>query len=631
MPQPASRDSMRAASARGGGLFHPVTELTQQSLAERRLRVLRTLTDGTCDARTVEQAISLATGILADHVLDLPFVLIYLLDADLQHARLAGRTGLPAGTTASPERIALGASNELPRPLARVVRSGQSEQVEHLDARLGPVICGPYPEPLRKAVLLPVILPGLDHPLAVVAGVSTRRPLDHLYCAFYDMLGVGITTAVTNARAYEQERKRAEALAEIDRAKTAFFSNVSHEFRTPLALMLGPLEESLNDPDLPLAERHQQRIDTAHRNAQRLLKLVNSLLDFARIEAGRAEVTYTATELATFTSELAAMFSSAIESAGLQLIVDCQPLPQPVYVDPDMWEKIVLNLLSNAFKFTFAGAITVRLQWRDGGALLSVSDTGTGVPPEQVPRLFERFHRVPNARGRTYEGSGIGLALVQELVKLHGGTIGVESVLNQGTTFTVVIPGGSAHLPTDWIGAKPRLAPTAIGVHAFVEEARHWLPDRAPSTAPMGPASELASPMAASANVQRARILLADDNADMRDYVRRLLAPYWDVEAVADGMQALEAARRAPPDLMLTDIMMPHLDGFGLLRAPTPRRSSCYPPGRAKKRGSRGCKPGLTIIWSSPLALVSCWRESTPISTLPICVGMQWSKRSTMP
>ncbi len=430
------------------------------------------------------------------------------------------------------------------------------------------MICEPYREPMRQAMMLPIILPGLDRPLAiVVAGVSTRRPLDQFYRTFYDMLGAAITTALSNARAYELERKRAETLAEIDRAKTVFFSNISHEFRTPLTLMLGPLDALLHAPSGVLGKNERLQIETAHRNALRLLKLVNSLLDFSRIEAGRAQATYRAIDLAQLTREMAAMFSSAVENAGLQLIVDCPPLPQPVYVDPDMWEKIILNLLSNAFKFTFAGTITVRLQWRDDGAVLTVSDTGIGVPPEHVSRLFERFHRVANVRSRSDEGTGIGLALIYELVKLHGGMISVDSVLNKGTTFTVTVPGGTAHLPADWIDTPSTLASTAIDPHVYVNEAQQWLPGKETLKVPMSLPETPAPPMTALPNEQRAHILLADDNADMRKYLCRLLTPYWEVAAVPDGMQALEAIRREPPDLVLTDIMMPNLDGFGLLAA----------------------------------------------------------------
>jgi signal transduction histidine kinase len=279
-----------------------------------------------------------------------------------------------------------------------------------------------------------------------------------------------IATAVANARAYEQERRRAEALAELDRAKTAFFSSVSHEFRTPLTLLLGPVEDALADSEAALPPAHRERLELAQRNALRLQKLVNALLDFSRIEAGRAQARYVPTQLGAFTADLASSFRSAIEKAGLRLIVDCPPLPDLSYVDRDMWEKIVLNLLSNALKFTFEGEIAVTLRQKDNRAVLSIRDTGTGIPAGELPRLFERFHRVEGAKSRSHEGTGIGLALVKELVKLQGGTIDVESEPGAGTTFTVSIPQGRAHVPDAGTGAE-RAPATALGAEAFVEEA----------------------------------------------------------------------------------------------------------------------------------------------------------------
>ncbi|HEX3529428.1 MAG TPA: HAMP domain-containing sensor histidine kinase [Thermoanaerobaculia bacterium] len=201
---------------------------------------------------------------------------------------------------------------------------------------------------------------------------------------------------MSRARALSEAKARAEALAEIDRAKTAFFSNVSHELRTPLTLLLGPAEDALRRADtLPADDVERWRL--VYRNGLRLLKLVNTLLDFSRIEAGRVEVSYEPTDLAAFTRDLASTFRSAIESAGLRPELGIEDLGEPVFVDRDMWEKIVLNLLSNAVKFTFEGEIEVALR-RDGGqAVLTVRDTGTGVSAEQLPLLFDRFHRVPES------------------------------------------------------------------------------------------------------------------------------------------------------------------------------------------------------------------------------------------
>jgi signal transduction histidine kinase len=233
-----------------------------------------------------------------------------------------------------------------------------------------------------------------------------------------------------------------EALSELDRAKTAFFSNVSHEFRTPLTLMLSPIEDALFDTSSPLPPVQRERIEVVQRNGLRLLKLVNTLLDFSRIQAGRVQATYEPTDLSALTTELASVFRSLIEQAGMQLVVECSALPEAIYVDREIWEKIIFNLLSNAFKFTLAGKIIVRLQNRETDVELTIEDTGIGISPEELPYLFERFHRVKSSQGRSFEGSGIGLALVQELVKLHGGTVTATSVLGQGSCFKVTIPKG---------------------------------------------------------------------------------------------------------------------------------------------------------------------------------------------
>ena len=193
----------------------------------------------------------------------------------------------------------------------------------------------------------------------------------------------------------EVELARAnERLEDLDRSKTEFFSNISHEFRTPLALMLGPLEELLDKPKEEIPPIIHEVLAVAHRNGLRLLKLVNGLLDFARIEAGRSRATFVPADLAAVTADLASNFRSACDRARLTLTVDCPPLPQPVHIDRDMWEKIVLNLLSNAFKFTFEGQIAVTVRAVDGRAEMVVRDSGTGIPAAELPRLFERFHRI---------------------------------------------------------------------------------------------------------------------------------------------------------------------------------------------------------------------------------------------
>lgn len=347
-----------------------------------------------------------------------------------------------------------------------------------------------------------------------------------------------------------------QALGEQDRARSTFFSNVSHALRTPLTLMLGPAEDLLAGRHGPLAAAQREQVELLHRSSRRLQRLVDHLLDFSRIEAGRVRATCAPVDLAALTRELVNAFRPVVERAGLSLTVDAEPLPAPVYVDREMWEKIVLNLLSNALKFTFEGGIRVSLRAEEASVALRVTDSGVGIPPEELPHLFERFHPVEGGRARAHDGSGIGLMLTQELARLHGGGLTVQSALGVGSTFTVTLPQGAAHLPPERLAASAQ-APGVANAAPFVEEALRWSGTTTPETQP--------HPVEAAG--RRARILLVDDHADLRRYMTRLLEPRWSVEAVEDGVKALAAAWDHPPDLVVTDAMMPELDGFGLVRA----------------------------------------------------------------
>ncbi|MDQ7970688.1 MAG: HAMP domain-containing sensor histidine kinase, partial [Oxalicibacterium faecigallinarum] len=413
---------IRIESGNVGGVFHPISESTDKVLSARRTQGLRELTALIAKSRTVDELCLLMAEQHPSLLLDLPFLLVYEFDKDGQTLQLRGQAGLKEHSPLVVETV--GIDHPATWPFDHALENRSMTLVTDLAARFGTFDCEPYPEAPHTAVLLPITIAGQSQPFGfVVAGVSARRALDKDYESFYDLLMNAVNTAVGNVVAYEQEQKRAEALAAIDRAKTVFFSNVSHEFRTPLTLMLGPLEDSLNDLEEPLGKAQRDRLDVTHRNALRLLKLVNGLLDFSRIEAGRVQATYSRTNLSKLTEDLASVFRSAMEKAGLSYDVQVDELVEDVYVDRDMWEKIVFNLLSNAFKFTLTGSVTVRLQRYGEWARLTVSDTGTGVPEHELPRLFERFHRIESAQGRTFEGTGIGLALIQELVKLHGGSI----------------------------------------------------------------------------------------------------------------------------------------------------------------------------------------------------------------
>ncbi|MDA0182099.1 SpoIIE family protein phosphatase [Solirubrobacter phytolaccae] len=515
------------------GMLCVVSEETERVIGARQLSTLRDLSAGISSARDEAEVLTAAAENLGTDLRTLPFTLVYLFDED----------GTP--------RIATGSGGAFAPPVDTwplgALVDGEPQLVEGLEGVDPPR--GAWEEPPLAALCLPLGSVGF-----LVAGLNRYRALDEDYRGFLELIAGQITAGLTNMRAYEEERLRAERLMELDEAKTAFFTNVSHELRTPLTLLLGPAEDALADPGDRLDGDQRVRVERIHRNAQRLLKLVNTLLDFSRLQSGRINAAYAPIELGRYTAELASMFDSAYERAGLTLTVETEALPAPVYVDAEMWAKIVMNLLSNALKFTFSGGVTVTLRGHDGGAELKVRDTGIGIEPGEQERLFERFHRVVGARSRSHEGTGVGLALVTELAELHGGGAAVHSVSGEGSTFTVTIPYGAEHLPADQVVTQPS-GQTAAERYAedFVAEAMRWLtPDDTQST------------LAAHAG-ERPSVLVVDDNADMRSYIASLLDGRYAVQTAPDGAVALELARRDPPELVVTDVMMPNLDGFGLL------------------------------------------------------------------
>jgi signal transduction histidine kinase len=544
-----------------GGIFCANSDDTARVISERQIALLRELAANTASTRSWQEACEQSIKALATNTKDLPFSLLYVNESSAGTLSLVGSTGFSANHAAAPPTIELGGAS--PWPIAETLASHQPRLVDKLTAAFDrPLPTGFWQQAPSCAFILPFAATSESHRTGVlIAGLNPHRLFDEGYRGFLGLAAGQISAALSNAEAYEAERRRSEALAELDRAKTAFFSNVSHEFRTPLTLMLGPLEEILSGPS---ESSFRDRLELVYRNGMRLLRLVNSLLDFSRIEAGRMQASFEPTDIGKFTAEIASAFRGIVESAGLTYRVEIAEVPQPIHIDRPSWEKIVFNLLSNAFKFTHQGGITLSVRVSPSGreAILEVSDTGIGVPAEALPRLFERFHRIEGAQGRSFEGTGIGLALVQELVKLHGGSVRAESELGVGTTFIVEIPFGTEHLPADQLRSSGNASTSAP--RAFIEEALRWLPQIDETERPLESAGALPRP---SAQFNGKRIILADDNADMRDYVRQLLEGQgFTVEAVGDGEAALEAASKTPPDLILTDIMMPRLDGIQLLK-----------------------------------------------------------------
>ncbi|MFG6415983.1 ATP-binding protein [Roseateles sp. DC23W] len=539
---------------------------TQRVMGERQLSLLRELATRAADARTVDQVVRGCTRALGTNDRDMPFALVCL--------RAQGETPLTLAAAAGGDGAWLDAMRGLDLQAApwhadEVITSQQPRLVSALPALDAGVAWpgGSWPQPAERAWMLP-LRPASDagQEGVLVVGLNPFRMLDERYADFLRLVAQQLSSAMGNAEAHELQQRKAEELARLDRAKTQFFSNISHEFRTPLTLMMGPLQDALAHDELPAALH--ERLDMVARNALRLNKLVNALLEFSRIEAGRVTSAFRPTDLAALTGELASTFRSAMERAGLVFSVSCPQLSQPVYVDRDHWERIVLNLLSNALKYTLQGRVSVRVGAEDGMAVVSIEDSGIGVAEREVPRLFERFHRVESVQARTHEGSGIGLALVQELMRLHHGDIAVDSRLGEGTRFTLRLPFGFAHLPAEQVHHEQAHLPGTSRAAGYVQEALRWLPvqegDAVTGASAGSPMPQLGERYRATLG---ARVVVADDNADMRQYLRGLLSPYYRVEGVADGEQALAAVQRERPALLLTDVMMPRLDGFGLLAA----------------------------------------------------------------
>jgi signal transduction histidine kinase len=530
-----------------GGVFCACTEQTTRVLSTRRMKTLQELGDRTrWDLDSRVHAACASVEALADNAHDFAFASVYLFNKFTHTAELCDACRVSIGTKAAPTVVSIGASDDV-WGFAAVEASKSTRILTDVEARVGPLSAGAWDDDVcRSVAVIPLAAPGRNAGLVgfMVAGLSPRLAFDPPYRDFLELAAAQVAAAIANADAYESERHRADALLQLDRAKTEFIANVSHEFRTPLTLMLGPLADMLSAPGA-VQGRQRDVVESVSRNARRLLKLVNNLLQFSRLEAGRAEPHLQATDLVGLTNDVASMFRAAIEGAGLSLVVDCEPLDAAVPVDRQMWETIVANLLSNAFKFTFSGRITVRLRQENGAVVLSVRDTGTGIARADLPRLFDRFHRGTNLRGRTFEGSGIGLALVRELVKLHGGSIDVTSEEGQGATFRVVVP-----ITVSVAFPEPDDDRRYV-TEEYVAEAEQWLP--------------LDGPPASTPEVTAARILLVDDNADLRRYVSDLLGADYTVVTVPTAADALRALATNTFHLVITDVMLPGLDGFGLV------------------------------------------------------------------
>lgn len=544
------------------GMFCANTDDTGKIISERQLRTLTHLGKRLADCQTNDEVIKKTIDTLSENPQDFPFAIFRTISNS--KAILTYSTPLGESSKVVMPEIDLEGDNPVSAIVKKAFLTKTPQVFEGISGRVGTMPKGVWEVSPEKAIVLPIVQTGVKDPYGIlVVGLNPYRLLDENYSSFFSLIADQVATSFADVHVLEEERKRAEALAEIDRAKTTFFSNISHEFRTPLTLLLGPIEDALHDP--VTTPQNKTRMEVAYRNALRMQRLVNTLLEFSRIEAGRMQGRFTKVDICSLTQDLASTFRSAIEKAGMQLIFDCRAIHKEVYVDVDMWEKIVLNLISNAFKYSKEGKIEVRVIEQEQQVEFSVADTGVGIPADQLDKIFDRFHRVENIQGRSQEGTGIGLAMVKELVRLHQGSIRVESEVGRGSTFKVSIPTGKDHLPADKVSDTLHSGISGFA-DAFVQEAMMWLPEEEQQLFKEVIADDSINGLNTYSHKEKKHtILLADDNADMRDYVQRLLSKQYNVVTAVNGEEAFNKTIKHKPSLLLSDIMMPKLDGFGLL------------------------------------------------------------------
>lgn len=540
-----------------GGVLASVHEITEKIINERAMGTLRELGAVAFEEKSLDVIYRNLAQALAKNNKDFPFALVYKITGDKNTVTVAASTGININQNVFPAQIEIAQPTEATKDFCeafsenKIVVSNIIEQDRTFPK-------GVWETAPTQFVHIPISAAGASHPYCIVsAALNPYRKFDNTFKEFCQLIGERVSIEINKMLALEEEINRSESLAEIDRAKTVFFSNISHEFRTPLTLILGPLEELLKQPESNFSQKNLLSLETTHRNAMRLLKLVNTLLDFSTIESGKQQANFVLTDISSFTNKLAETFQDLMDKAGLKFNINIDIVSQPVYVDKQMWEKIVFNLLSNAFKYTLNGAISLNLTSKNDKVLLEVKDTGTGIPQKELVKIFDRFHRVQGAQGRTHEGSGIGLSFIKELVNLHGGTIIAASEEEKGSTFTVTIPTGKKHLPAGQISNDESFF-TEISSNVYLEEAAALLED-------VPAKSNLESTLQKDRKKENGTVLIVEDNADMRQYLSTLLEKNYNIVTAENGMDALHKIQNKQPTVVITDMMMPVMDGAHLI------------------------------------------------------------------
>lgn len=443
--------------------------------------------------------------------------------------------------------------------LRQLIDTQQPVVVDDLTQQQVDMNVSEFRTPARALLVVPLIADG-----KIIGSISLRQ--NHLprrwqpaEIQLAQTVASQAAIAVQQSRLYQTTRAQAEKLMELDRQKTEFFQNISHEFRTPLTLMVGPLEGAVAQQQ----GLSYEQSTIALRNSRRLLRLVNQLLDLQRLDAGRMQPKFHGCDLVDFVAQIVESFRPYCEKKGLSLVTDLSECP-PVYLDLEKFDKVLYNLLSNAMKFTPAGrGITIKLQAAEQECLLQVIDTGIGIRADQLPHLFERFRQAEGSANRSYEGTGLGLALVKELVELHGGEVTVDSTYGTGTTFTIRLKTGSDHLPTEQIvdvQAEVQASRAAIelaDLEMELQDSADLMEENLPTPAELGSAH----------STSQAKILVVDDNPDLRSYVSGILRQQgYLVWTARNGAEGFEQAQLLRPSLIVTDLMMPKVSGLEMIR-----------------------------------------------------------------
>ena len=523
-----SLSAIRDADGTVVGLFNAITESTQHILYERRLQVLRRLGTVSITADdSLHSTCRAAVEVIGRNRKSVPFAAVFISESAAHGPRRVAGYGFDESAAASCELVELAPTSG---PVLEVMEHVGTELVAGLrDQYPGVFEPGPLgPLTPDQAFVLPVVMLGTRRPIGVlVIGVNPYWRPDDAYTAFAAMMARQLGVIMTDAVSYQNERKRQKALEELHRARTEFFQNVSHELRAPLTMLLTPLQDILNEPGIVLPAAARDTVETSIRAGDRLQRVADELLNLSRSQSGALMPDREDIDLASVTADVVEGYRSAIEGR-LNLRIDMPSEPLRAYVDRTMWTTIVANLVNNAVKFTPEGEVTVSLSGDDSQVILTVADTGIGIPQDEQVHIFERFHRVSHVDQQP--GSGIGLALVSEMTAAHGGSVEVTSEPGEGSQFIVRLPRYNGS-----------------GVAA----------DLAESAAPE-PSNEFTG--------EHPRLLIIEDEPDLRAYLSKLFTKDgYAVEAMGDAETALTFLESNAPDMVVTDVMLPGQSGLEML------------------------------------------------------------------